>query len=76
MILTLFGSRAFSGIKKQSRALALASMVLKKTTVREQVATGTFFRFQMSIFSFRAELATGGEGGGANKKFYFVVRRR
>ena len=38
MILTLFGWRAFFGIKKQSRALA--SMVLKKTPVREQLATG------------------------------------
>ena len=38
VILTLFGSRAYFGVKKQSRALA--SMIFKKTPVREQLATG------------------------------------
>ena len=76
MILTLFGSRAFFGIKKQSRALA--SMVFKKTPVREQLATGggggggggckwKLFRLHMSFFPFHAELAT---GGGCKSNFF------
>ena len=73
MIVTLFGSRAFFGIQKQSRALA--SMVLK-TPVREQLATGggggggvQMENFQASLVIFSLSCGTRDRGGGANRIF-------